>query len=289
MGRSKLGTIIGVALKGNFKKSMYYTLGYLRYFLNNFPPVYDPYDYSILQLLIVECGLPLDKHLFAYLLDKVPVIIRFTDNSKFIVMCLEDFYHASLCYEPETLAFIRKQLANGEVFVDVGANIGGYTIRAARTARVYVFEPHPRNFHLLMLNVKINELHDNVRAFQAAAGARLGKAKLAVSDYYGRHSLLQSFVRMQSKRSSCIEVNMVTLDSVLTNEDHIDVIKIDVEGAEPLVLEGAKETLKRTEIVIVEASLKSSFYRSTAILAKYSFKPLKKVDSNMIFIKNGSN
>jgi len=55
----------------------------------------------------------------------------------------------------------------------VGANIGGYTVRAARTARVYAFEPHPRNFYLLMLNVKIN-LQDNVQAFQAAAGSAFG-------------------------------------------------------------------------------------------------------------------
>jgi FkbM family methyltransferase len=102
-----------------------------------------------------------------------------------------------MCYEPKTLAFILKRLADGGVFIDVGANIGGYTIRAAKTARVYALEPHPCNFHLLKLNVKLNQKQNNVRAFQIAAGLYLGKAKLAISNYHGRHSLLYSQVEMQ--------------------------------------------------------------------------------------------
>jgi tRNA1(Val) A37 N6-methylase TrmN6 len=72
-------------------------------------------------------------------------------------------------------AAILKRLAHGGVFIDVGANIGGYTIRVAKTARAYALEPHPRNFHLLKLNVKLNQKQDNVRAFQVAAGSSLCK------------------------------------------------------------------------------------------------------------------
>ncbi|MCC6004736.1 MAG: hypothetical protein LM590_10380 [Thermofilum sp.] len=121
IGRSKVGAVIGAALKGDFKKSLRYTygitIGYLRYFLNNFPTVYDSYDHSILQLLILDCGLPLNKRMFIRLLTKVPIIIQFNDNSSFVVMDFEDFFHASMCYEPETLAFIRKRLANGGVLL----------------------------------------------------------------------------------------------------------------------------------------------------------------------------
>jgi len=84
---------------------------------------------------------------------------------------------------------------------------------------------------------------------------------------------------------STIEVDAMPPDFILTNEGHIDVIKIDVEGAEPLVLKGAKEVLKRTEVVVMEATIVRSFSQASKILAEYSFKPVKKLDSNIVFIK----
>ena len=274
-----LRNIMGACLKGRFKK----ILGYMRCLLYK-PTPHNFQDYSILQLLIHECGLPLDRYTLSRLLDRNPTIVQFNDGTRFAVMDLEDFYHASMCYEPKTLVFILKCLAGGGVFADVGANIGGYTIRVAKTARVYAFEPHPRNFHFLKLNIKLNQRWNNVRAFQTAVGSYLGKAKLAISDYHGRHSLLCSQVEMQQK-AKAIEVDVIMLDSILAGEDHIDIIKIDVEGAEPLVLKGAEEALKRTEVVVVEAMHPSSFYCASKILAKYSFKPVKKLDSNVAFTK----
>ncbi|MEM2045608.1 MAG: FkbM family methyltransferase, partial [Candidatus Bathyarchaeia archaeon] len=105
--------------------------------------------------------------------------------------------------------------------------------------------------------------------FQAAAGPYLGKAKLFVSDYHGRHSLLN----LHENASKYLTIDMITLDSMLRDEDNMDIIKIDVEGAEPLVLKGANETLRKTDIVIVEASAPSSFYHVSKILGMYSFKP----------------
>ncbi len=124
-----------------------------------------------------------------------------------------------MCGEPKTLAFILKSLAEGGVFVDVGANIGGYAIRAAKTSRVYAFEPHPRNFYLLKLNVKLNQRCNNVRAFHTAVSSYLGKAKFYISDYHGRHSLLRSHIEMQ-QTPLAIEVDVTTLDSILANEEY---------------------------------------------------------------------
>ncbi len=179
--------IVSAILKGRFKT----VSGYMRYFLYNLAPN-TPEDYSILLLLLHECGLPLDRHTLSCLLDKRPTIVRFVDGTRFVVVDLEDFYHASMCYESKTLAYVLRRLTKGGVFVDVGANVGGYAIRAAKTARVYALEPEPRNFHLLKLNVKLNQKCDVVRVFQVAAGSSSGKAKLFISDYHGRHSLLHS-------------------------------------------------------------------------------------------------
>lgn len=147
-----LRVISGAALGGHFKE----ILGYIRYFLFH-PTLNDYRDFSILQLLIYECCLPLNKNLLERLLRREPTIIQFNDGSLFIIQDLEDFYHASMCYEPKTLKFLLKYFRNRGVFVDVGANIGGYTIRVVKQARVYAIEPHPRNFHLLKLNLKLNK------------------------------------------------------------------------------------------------------------------------------------
>ncbi|MEM3739743.1 MAG: FkbM family methyltransferase [Candidatus Korarchaeum sp.] len=169
-------------------------VGSVRYFLYD-PIPHNLKDYSILQTLMRMCGLPLERHTLNRLLDRNPTVIQFNDGTRFAAIELEDFLHASLCYEPKTLAFISRRLAEGGIFVDVGANVGGYAIRAAKSAHVYAFEPHPRNFYLLELNAKLNRRLDNIRAFQVAVGSYSGKAKLAVSDHHGWHSLLHSSVK----------------------------------------------------------------------------------------------
>jgi FkbM family methyltransferase len=266
-------------LRGNLKA----VLGYIRY-LHSRPRVHDFHDFSILQLLICECGLPLDKTTLNRLLDRNPTIVEFGDGTRYVVMDLEDFYHASMCYEAKTLAFILKQLENGGVFVDVGANIGGYSVRCAKKARVWAIEPHPRNFQLLELNVRLNHLQNNVRALRVAVASSLGKAELFISNYHGRHSLICKDGGDTIKRRT-IEVDVVPLDLLLADEDHIDVIKIDVEGAEPLVLKGARGALKRTKVVVVEAAFPGSFSKAFKILAMNSFKAVKRLDGNVVFVK----
>jgi FkbM family methyltransferase len=192
-----------------------------------------------------------------------------------------------MCYESKTLTFVLRSITDGGVFVDVGANIGGYTIRAAKKARVYALEPHPRNFQLLAFNVKLNDRQNYVKTLRTAAASYVGKAKLVVSNYHGRHSLLESRSRMEPRNHLTIEVDATTLDSILVGEDHVDIIKIDVEGAEPLVLKGAEDALKRTKIVIIESTLPSSFYNASKILVKKFFKPQIKFESenNVAFIR----
>lgn len=271
-----LKVVGGAALRGRFNG----VLGLIRYFLCR-PATNDPRDSSILELLIYECDLNLDSKTLNRLLRREKTILQFHDGFRFLVEDLEDFYHASMCYEPRTLAFIQRSLRNGGIFVDVGANIGGYTVRVAKRSRVYALEPHPRNFHFLKFNLKLNQEVANARIFQVAAGPYIGRATLHISDYHGRHSLLYS----QNKMKYSITVDMITLDSLLTNEKSIDVIKIDVEGAEILVLEGARETLKKTKFVIIETLTHLSFHHVRNILAKYHFRPVKKLDNNIVFTK----
>ncbi len=82
-----LRNIMSAMLKMRFKK----ILGYTRYFLYKPTPKNFP-DYSILRILMHECGLPLNKYTLSRLLDRKPIVVQFNDGTRFAVIDLEDFY-----------------------------------------------------------------------------------------------------------------------------------------------------------------------------------------------------
>ncbi len=161
-------------------------------------------------------------------------------------------------------------------FIDVGANIGYFACLMSKLAgpsgKVLAFEPEPQNFKLLERNIEINRL-TNVEAHACALGAREGAARLGLykAANRGRHSLVDS------EGKSSVEVPVRRLDDV-TRESAPGVqswslVKIDVEGYEGLVLNGAAETLARTEILVIEYSpeyLKKSGVGSETIFENLS-------------------
>ena len=94
--------------------------------------------------MLYHYGFNIENQILSRLIQERPVIIEFYDDSKFYVNHLLDYLHAGLYNEPKTFNFIMKQIKNCKVFVDVGANIGGYSIRAAKYCKVYAIEPLPR-------------------------------------------------------------------------------------------------------------------------------------------------
>jgi len=128
-------------------------------------------------------------------------------------------------------------LREGDVFIDVGAHIGKYTIPAARAVGgkglVIAIEPHPENYRVLIRNIKANNLN-NVIALNVAAWSGERKLKLFIGDSGSRHSVKKDFGR------GYIEVPARALDSIL-NElkvENVDLIKIDVEGRSSRFLKG---------------------------------------------------
>jgi FkbM family methyltransferase len=129
-----------------------------------------------------------------------------------------------------------------EVFVDVGAYKGYYTVRMAKRCRqVIAFEPNPENRRILEENVRLNGLN-NVTIYPYAVGEARYRAKL-----YPRASgstLLEGYVNAKP-----VEVEVIPLDEIV---DRADIVKIDVEGYEAKVIEGAKgliEQLKPTLVI----------------------------------------
>jgi FkbM family methyltransferase len=144
-------------------------------------------------------------------------------------------------YEPQTTDAFKMLTKPGMRVVDVGANIGYYTVLAGRLVgsrgKVYAFEPERRNFADLLANIALNELA-NISPSQVAVSDRDGRAVLYVSRFEsGEHSLAVC----DSHRKDMANVDTVRLDTAI--KGRIDVIKTDTEGNEIRVLEGAKRLL----------------------------------------------
>ncbi|SOD02593.1 methyltransferase, FkbM family [bacterium JGI 053] len=135
----------------------------------------------------------------------------------------------------------RAAAAPGAVALDVGANVGAYTLLLGRWVRpggrVYAFEPAPEAFAGLSAHVGLNGLGDGVTCVRAAAAAQTGTATLAVDGLSGANRLDAS--------AAGERVETVTLDDFCRREGiRPSFIKVDVEGAELDVLRGARETIR---------------------------------------------
>jgi FkbM family methyltransferase len=146
-------------------------------------------------------------------------------------------------YEPE-LIYLEKLLDRGKVFVDVGANLGIYSLVASKivgdSGRVVALEPSTQSFPVLQENIKRNRLA-NVSAFPLAASQKRGTARL----YRGPNPAFNSLGRDPSWKEETEDVVTDSLDAFLSQAgiNRVDLIKIDVQGAEELVLRGSINVL----------------------------------------------
>lgn len=159
-------------------------------------------------------------------------------------------------YEPALTDIMTELLEPGMSVVDVGAQIGYYTLLAARNVgmegEVISFEPMPENHRILCRNVDLNRYGDRVRIINKAVSSENGTVDLVVKQRNrGGHSIVKRKKNDQDAIST-IKVEMTTLDLALDSEP--DLVKVDVEGAEAQVLDGMSSTLKSKPIVIFECN-----------------------------------
>lgn len=163
-------------------------------------------------------------------------------------------------YEPNEFYLLTKVLKPGTTFIDIGANMGLYTLFAAsrvgETGRVVAIEPSAREMKILESNVKQNGL-GNVRLRQIALSDRDSEVELLVAGLENSgHNTLGAFgynTALDHKE----RVRAVCLDELVQSEEieRVDVVKMDIEGAELAALRGAPETLARFHpLLLVELS-----------------------------------
>lgn len=147
-------------------------------------------------------------------------------------------------YEPAVWHHLMGEVTPGDVIVDVGAHIGIYTVALAKrvgsSGKIIAFEPDPLNVLALKTHINLNSLGDRVKVVQAAAGAHIGEVGFT-SNMSESHVSTLSLAEPNGAGSH--SVRCVTLDSVFANQ-RVDLIKIDVEGYEEKVIEGATDLLK---------------------------------------------
>jgi FkbM family methyltransferase len=142
-------------------------------------------------------------------------------------------------------------LRPGDVLLDVGANIGAwsrYLLSRRELGRVVAFEPARRNFELLRKNLA---KYSNATCINAAVGAHPGSVQLSADLDSGQNHVVTDLLPARTSET----VQMVSLDSWAEESglERLDALKIDVEGLEFEVLQGARETLRRfTPIVYFE-------------------------------------
>jgi len=138
-------------------------------------------------------------------------------------------------YEPWETGIVHRDLKPGDVFVDIGAHIGYYSVMASDivgpSGRVFAFEPEPENFKTLSANI---EGLSNITARRIALSSKRGTGTLHLSgSNSGDHSLNPS-----ENRPGCATVSISTLDDELPAHTRVSFIKIDTQGHEPEVLAG---------------------------------------------------
>lgn len=166
--------------------------------------------------------------------------------------------------EPHTIAWLNG-LAEGSVLLDVGANIGLYSLYAAtaRHCRVYAFEPESQNYALLNRNIQANGLDERITAFPCALSDRVGLDRLYLSEFalgaschsFGAEVDFKLEARAAPFAQGCASW---TLDAAVT-AGVLPVpryIKIDVDGFEHKVIAGARDTLagNGVEELIIEVN-----------------------------------
>ena len=182
--------------------------------------------------------------------------ININDESPSMRMTFQA-YAAEQIHEKVTTELFKKVVKERNTVIDLGANIGYFTLLAAKLVgfqgKVFAFEPEPKNYNYLQKNIKLNN-YENVTALQKAVSDKNGKTKLYICDYdTGHHTIrqysgIEAYSRGRHTEEKSIEIETVTLDEFFKNkEDSINVIKMDVEGAEALALAGMDNILQKNK------------------------------------------
>jgi FkbM family methyltransferase len=152
-------------------------------------------------------------------------------------------------YQPETHSFLRSHCTSGTAAIDVGAHIGLFTVVMAKLVgpegQVFSFEPTPDSFAALREAVRLNGYEESVNLRRQAVSSHDGRLEFFMTPT----SVSNANSLVGGPGAEQVEVDVVRLDS-LEPRRRVSVIKVDAEGAEVQVLEGARDLISRDQPAI---------------------------------------
>ncbi len=187
----------------------------------------------------------------------------------------DDLYHLYPSRERYILDYHFNNLKNGDIYIDAGANIGFYTILASKlvgvSGKVIAIEMIPETMRILKINCQLNNINNVIFISNALANTVNQMVKASVyTGHFGQSSLNLHGVL---SGESFIEVNTITLDAIISSSDltHIKLIKMDIEGAEVLAIEGCFESFKKITSIIYEVLSDADNIKITSTLITNGF------------------
>ncbi|MEM0049732.1 MAG: FkbM family methyltransferase [Candidatus Bathyarchaeia archaeon] len=186
-----------------------------------------------------------------------PILVRTRDGYLFFCRPHTPDLYTVCCHELYELEKWFKPLVRG-VFVDVGAYIGTYTVRACKNAEIVIaIEPLPHNFAVLKKNIELNQCSKKVVLVNKAVGSmrRVSYMELQKSMNYISYSTA-SLKHHRDEASKLIRIPVIEepLDDILNSlgVDKINLMKIDIEGYATQALPGMVDSLSKTRYLIIE-------------------------------------
>lgn len=179
-------------------------------------------------------------------------------------------------YEPELAALVKKYINPEKDAVDVGANIGFFTCLMAQrvsTNKVLSIEPTPGAWRRLQQNIEVNDIRANVIGFNGAVSSQRGVVVMCIVEDNEEYSSMGkiSHPSVAREATESVTVPCETIDYLIeSNQLSPGLIKVDVEGAEGFVFQGARETLRKHRPVIIselsDRLLASKGFRASEIV-----------------------
>ena len=160
--------------------------------------------------------------------------------------------------EPHNTRALVSLAKPGDVIVDIGANVGYFSVLAGWKAypggQLWAFEPNPAVYNILSDNLFINGYKGMMHLHRKALSDRSGSIQMRIFPGYEATSSIRdipdAFIKLTEsetgRNSRLIDVEMITLDEVMADVRHIDIMKIDAEGYEPQIMRGAEAILRRS-------------------------------------------
>jgi FkbM family methyltransferase len=190
----------------------------------------------------------------------VPVVWPFVDEARLIIArgmtaATGNIYVGLMSFEEQ--AFILHYLQSSDVFFDIGANVGTFTILASKVcgAKTVAVEPDIENYRTLTDNVRLNNIEDRVTAVHAAVGSTRGSVKFTLG--FGSISRV---LKDDETETPCCDVPLIPLDEIAPGLDP-DILKIDTEGYEYPVLAGGGKALSSRKLNVIMIELRGHGFR----------------------------